>query len=768
MRLSTLIVHIPRVERTVARRWFQPSAHPPAPTSSARPSAARPVRTGGRSWRRAAGAVGLAASLLAAGAAPAGGADRDPLRRPAYSACVGPALAPAGFEDARGSFAEDAVNCLFHFGITKGRTADEFDLDSPVRRWEMALFLARASEAAGISLPLRGGVQFDDIGGLFPEARAAVDQMVELRVMFGAGGGSFDPDRPVTRAEMASILEGFLRQAMVGPGGEDVSEVAVSDDADGGGVFSDLGGVTLGEYTAINRMFEMGVVHGRSDGKYSPEGSVTRGQTAVFITRALAHTAARPAGVTIQAAPGSAADGSVELAVSVRDRRQLPAPYALVDVFAARDARSAFRAGGSCAAGQVEAVDGGARPCVIEASDLRTGSAGDLTIDYYPEQTRTVWAWSGDAGDVYDEDEHRAGSVRTAAVGSADRLRVTDDLHSNVRYTRYVRFGQRVTFTFQLVDSRGNPVAVKDTEISISVMEIVETRSAAAVVEASEMKPHRTDASGRVVLSYLKTDPTPGSNRLGDRAEVILNVTALPDGLDLDDRTTFGKVGVSAGSNTEPSAVWQDSAGGASLPLVLTQEVSYHEASSEGQGAAARITAFLTDLYGQPDHGEWISFTSDDPDGIGETPMRRRTDRRGQAHLNYYRDSGESGAETITAVSGGRTAEIVHYWVEAPGGGAAPFSGRLLEKDLNNNRLVIEGEGDWADALLLVSYDSNDQFTGLDGPATMTRFERDLVNTGRENPPRTTVDRVQVNSYSPSSGGVSQFILLPPAGDNGN
>ena len=718
------------------------------------------ARTRGRS-RRAAAVWGLAASLLAAGAAPAGAADRDPSRPPAYSACVGPALESADFRDVRGSFAEDAVNCLFHFGITKGRTAEEFDLDSPVRRWEMALFLARAAEPAGISLPLRGGALFDDTDGLFTEARGAVSQMVELRIMFGLGGGSFEPDRLVTRAEMASILEGFLRQAMVGPGGEDVNEVEAGD----GEVFSDLGNATLSEYTAVNRLFEMGIVQGTSTGRFSPEGTVTRGQMAVFITRALAHTAARPAGVTVQAAPGAGADGSVELVISVRDRSLLPEPYALVDVFSARDAGRAIGAGGSCAPGQVQAVDGGARPCVIESSDLRAGSAGDLTVVYFPEETRTVWAWSGDAGDEYDEDEHPSGSVRAAAVGSAARLRVTDDLPSSVQYSQYVRFGRRVTFTFQLVDSRGNPVPAKDTEVYISAEEVVEPRLSAAL-EASEQKPHLTDASGRVVLSYLMTDPTPGRDNLGDRAEVILNVTELPAGLDLDDRTTFGNVGVSAGSNTEPSAVWQDGAGGASALLVLTQEVSYHEASGEDRGAYARITATLTDLYSQPDSGEWISFTSDDPDGIGETPLRRRTDRRGQTHLSYHRDSGESGIETITAASGNRTAEIVHYWVEAPPSGAAPFTGRLLDKDFNNNRLVIEGEGDLADEVLLIAYDSNDQFTGLEGLATITGFEQELANTGRENPPRTKAARVQVDSYSSSSSGVSQFTLLPPAEDD--
>lgn len=717
------------------------------------------VRAGKRSWRAAA-VFGLVGSLLAAGAAPSGGADRDPGSLPAYSACVGPALESAGFRDADGSFAEDAVNCLFHYGITKGRTAERFDLDSPVRRWEMALFMARAAEPAGIRLPLRTDAGFDDIGGLFAEARDAVEQMVELRVMFGARAGSFEPDRPVSRVEMAQIMEGFLRQALVGPGGEDVTDVEVSDNDE---VFTDLDGVSRDDYTVILRMFEMGITEGTRDGRFSPEGTVTRAQMAVFITRMLAHTEARPAGVTIQAAEGSpSAEGGVELAVSVRDQRHMPDPYATVDLFSARDARRAIRSGGSCDPSQVEVVDGGSEPCVIEVSDLSVGSAGDLTITYAPGETRTVWAWSGDVGDEFDEDEHLFGSVRTSAPGSAVRLRVTDDMPSNARY---VRFNRRVTFTFQLVDSRGNPVAARDVQATIAVVESVFPSSTASPETADrETRPHRTDASGRVVLSYRYTDPVPGSRNLGDTAEVILNVTSLPSGLELDDRTTLGEVGVSE-SNTEPSAVWRDTTGGASAALALTQEVSYHTATGVGGGAANRITATLTDLYGRPISGAEISFTSDDQDGIGagsdgEARVKRRTDRRGQVRLTYTRDSDESGAETITATGGGRTAApLVHYWTEEPDSDDLPVIGRLLDKDFNNNRLVIEGEGGSAGKVLLIAYDRNDHLNGLEGPATLTDFERDLANTGMETPPRTKAARVLVEVYSYTTAGVSRLIL---------
>ena len=55
------------------------------------------------------------------------------------------------------------------------------------------------------------------------------------------------------------------------------------------------------------------MAQGTGGGNFSPEAPVTRGEMAAFITRALAHTTARPEGVSIQQyLPG-------EVTVSVRD-----------------------------------------------------------------------------------------------------------------------------------------------------------------------------------------------------------------------------------------------------------------------------------------------------------------------------------------------------------------------------------------------------------------------------------------------------------------
>ena len=60
--------------------------------------------------------------------------------------------------------------------------------------------------------------------------------------------------------------------------------------------------MSFGAYGAIRRVYELGIAKGTGDGTTFSPGTalVTRGQMAAFITRALAHTNARPAGVSVQ------------------------------------------------------------------------------------------------------------------------------------------------------------------------------------------------------------------------------------------------------------------------------------------------------------------------------------------------------------------------------------------------------------------------------------------------------------------------------------
>ena len=116
--------------------------------------------------------VGMVVGLSGPGAdrAPAAPGKSDNLAE--YSACVGAALADAGFEDVTGTSLESAVNCLSYYGITRGRSGDIFAPGETVTRWQMALFLARAARLAGITLAAAADQGFTDLDELSAETPA--------------------------------------------------------------------------------------------------------------------------------------------------------------------------------------------------------------------------------------------------------------------------------------------------------------------------------------------------------------------------------------------------------------------------------------------------------------------------------------------------------------------------------------------------------------------------------------------------------------------
>ena len=141
---------------------------------------------------------------------------------------------------------------------------------------------------------------FGDIDGYTSEIQDAINQIAELEIMMGTSDDEFSPDGMVSRADMAVFLDAFVEAAPIGPGGLDgaakYADVEPDDDP-----FDDVGSVSFGAYNAIRRVYELGIAKGTGEGMFSPSALVTRGQMAAFIARALAHTNARPAGISIQA-----------------------------------------------------------------------------------------------------------------------------------------------------------------------------------------------------------------------------------------------------------------------------------------------------------------------------------------------------------------------------------------------------------------------------------------------------------------------------------
>jgi hypothetical protein len=129
---------------------------------------------------------------------------------------------------------------------------------------------------------------FTDLGDLTGEAEHAVDCLAFYGISQGTGRGAFSPRWSVTRGQMALFLTRQLT----------VHGVPLPVAVDQG--FADVGDLPAATGDAINQLASLGVAGGTGPTTYDPEGPVTRGQMALFLTRLLGLV-----GVELDATPPS-------------------------------------------------------------------------------------------------------------------------------------------------------------------------------------------------------------------------------------------------------------------------------------------------------------------------------------------------------------------------------------------------------------------------------------------------------------------------------
>ena len=175
------------------------------------------------------------------------------------------------FADDDGSGHEAAINRIAELGVTVGCATEpqpRFCPDRQVTRAEMAAFMLRAIGQSE-SDPRRIH-QFEDVpdGVWYADF---VHAFAELGVDRGTNG-RWRPTDPLTRLEMAYWLTAVFDHI-----------TPVPDDR---GLFED---VDRQDWVVVEGVFRVGVTYGCSDDPllYCPDSSVTRGQMASFITRAL-------------------------------------------------------------------------------------------------------------------------------------------------------------------------------------------------------------------------------------------------------------------------------------------------------------------------------------------------------------------------------------------------------------------------------------------------------------------------------------------------
>ena len=489
----------------------------------------------------------LVASLLAVGAGSAG-ADTDTVDNgPPTMACVGPALNDHMFTDVSDDHAfKDAINCVAYYGVTNG-TGDgsTYSPNQEVTRAEMAVFIARAAEAAGVDLGDAMSAGFTDIGDVWAEAQDAINRLASKGMI--SSGGAFRPDDAITRAEMASFLVGLLVKAtpnvdipttganqgkiMLGTG----SSAAEADDW-----FADSrAALPRSNDAEVSAIYELGVTKGASpaavqddtkpplDYNYEPHGTVNRGQMAAFITRALAHTSVRPEGITAQY---DSEDDRV--VVSARDENFMPRSNVVVDVFSTDTggAGLAFHSNGTCR----ESTDlgGSTERCEIDGADPITGGDGDTTVALATIAAggTTVWAWTGKTKDTVDSgtDLYRLDIPEGAETRNATHVRVSTEYPGNKK----AHLGSSVLYTVQLEDAKG-PVQYgvkgkKPAKFLVQVRTFPITPAGRSGQGASVVStiPLTTDGDGEATFRVAGLpDQAPGTP--GDKYAVDIKIQAI-------------------------------------------------------------------------------------------------------------------------------------------------------------------------------------------------------------------------------------------------
>jgi hypothetical protein len=165
-----------------------------------------------------------------------------------------------------------AIECVVWWQIAHGITPSQYAPAGTVTRAQMASFIARMIDSAGRALPAAGDAFPDDDGN---PHEANINRLAKAEIVTGRADGTYGPDLPVTRAQMAT----FLVRAYAYSAGAALT-AAVGQDA-----FPDVSGSP--HESNINDAAQAGFLAGRADGTYGPDLSVQRDQMASFLARVL-------------------------------------------------------------------------------------------------------------------------------------------------------------------------------------------------------------------------------------------------------------------------------------------------------------------------------------------------------------------------------------------------------------------------------------------------------------------------------------------------
>lgn len=181
------------------------------------------------------------------------------------------------YADAAGHWAEADIRAAADKGWMTGTGSASFSPDKPLTRAEAAAVLVRAVRSAGAapggSAAASGSaVSFKDVPSGY-WGRPEIEAARSMGLVDGFADGTFAPEAPVTREQLAAMVCRTLGSALGAPAGS--------------ASFKDMAPARW-SWNAVAAMQQNGLLQGYADGTFRPGATVTRAETAVLLTRSMA------------------------------------------------------------------------------------------------------------------------------------------------------------------------------------------------------------------------------------------------------------------------------------------------------------------------------------------------------------------------------------------------------------------------------------------------------------------------------------------------
>ncbi|GEM_PF-3427695 len=168
---------------------------------------------------------------------------------------------------------KDEIELLASKLIVSGVSDDTFAPAQTLTRAEFAALIVR-----GLGLEEQGASSFTDVRAIAWYA-GAVGAAYEAGLVAGYEDGSFRPNEPITRQELAKLIHNalvFTGQAPADAGGESVA-------------FTDRDAIADWAQAAVASIAEAGITEGRSVNRFEPTALSNRAEAAAMIKRLLQH-----------------------------------------------------------------------------------------------------------------------------------------------------------------------------------------------------------------------------------------------------------------------------------------------------------------------------------------------------------------------------------------------------------------------------------------------------------------------------------------------